>query len=46
VLEALDAIEISVRAVITYEIEKDLGVFGHAAPANLATAFNHADFTK
>jgi abortive infection bacteriophage resistance protein len=46
VLEALDAIEISVRAVITYEIGKDLGVFGYADPANFATAFNHADFLK
>ncbi len=45
-LEALDRIEISVRAVITYEIGKDLGVFGYADPANFATAFNHADFMK
>jgi len=46
VLEALDAIEISVRAVITYEIGKDLGVFGYADSANFAAAFNHADFMK
>ena len=46
VLEALDAIEISVRAIITYEIGKHLGVFGHADPTNFATAFNHADFMK
>jgi len=46
VLEALDAIEISVRAVITYEIGKDLGVFGYVDTANFATAFNHPDFMK
>ena len=46
VREALDRIEISVRAVITYEIGKDLGVFGYADRANFAAAFNHADFMK
>jgi len=46
VLEALDTIEISVRAVITYHIGKDLGVFGYADSANFSAAFNHADFMK
>jgi len=46
VLQALDASEISVRAVITYEVGKDLGVFGYADRANFAAAFNHADFMK
>jgi abortive infection bacteriophage resistance protein len=44
VLEALGSIEINVRAVITYHIAKDLGVFGYADSANFAPAFNHADF--
>ena len=44
--EALDRIEISVRAVITYEIGKDLGVFGYADAANFAATFNHADFMR
>ena len=46
VREALDRIEISVRAVITYEIGKDLGVFGYADAANFAATFNHADFMR
>jgi abortive infection bacteriophage resistance protein len=46
VLEALDSIEINVRAVITYHMAKDLSVFGYADPANFAPAFNHADFLK
>ena len=46
VREALDRIEISVRAVITYEIGKDLGVFGDADAANFAATFNHADFMR
>ena len=37
VREALDRIEISVRAVTTYEIGKDLGVFGYSDRANFAT---------
>jgi abortive infection bacteriophage resistance protein len=46
VLEALDSIEINVRAVITYHIAKDLGVFGYADSANFAPTFNHADFMR
>lgn len=42
----MDRIEISVRAVITYEIGKDLGVFGYSDRANFAATFNHADFMK
>jgi abortive infection bacteriophage resistance protein len=46
VLEALDSIEISVRASITYHIAKELGVFGYADPVNFASTFNHADFMR
>ena len=45
-LDALDCIEISVRAVITYHIATDMGVFGYADPVNFAPAFNHAGFMK
>jgi len=46
VLEALDSIEINVRAVITYHMAQELGVFGYADPANFAMAFNHGDLMR
>ena len=42
----MDRIEISVRAVITYEIENDQGIFSYADAANFAAAFNHAEFVR
>ena len=46
VLEALDNIEVCARAVITYHLAKDLGVFGYADSANFAVSYNHAEFMK
>jgi abortive infection bacteriophage resistance protein len=44
VLQALDRIEVSIRAVITYELAQTIGVFGHADPSNFAPTFDHAQF--
>ena len=46
VLEALDSIEVCARAVITYHLAKELGVFGYADSANFAGSYNHAEFMK
>jgi len=46
VLEALDNIEVCARAVITYHLAKELGVFGYADSANFAVSYNHAEFMK
>ncbi|HEY2858470.1 MAG TPA: Abi family protein [Terracidiphilus sp.] len=46
VLDALDSIEVCARAVITYHLAKDLGVFGYADSANFAASYNHAEFMK
>jgi len=46
VLEALEIIEVSARAAITYHLAKDLGVFGYADSANFAASYNHAEFMR
>jgi abortive infection bacteriophage resistance protein len=46
VMQAMDRIEVAVRAVITYQTAHNLGVFGYADPANFASSFDHAEFLK
>lgn len=41
-LQALDRIEISVRAIITYHMGHDLGPFGYANKANFDPRYDHA----
>lgn len=45
-MQAMDRIEIAVRAVITYHLAHALGPFGYADPANFDQSFNHAGFMK
>ena len=41
-MQALDRIEVGVRAIMTYHLAHDLGVFGYADPANFGAKYNHA----
>ena len=41
-MQAIDRIEVAIRAVITYHVAHDLGTFGYADPANFNTRYNHA----
>lgn len=41
-LQALDRIEVGVRAAITYHLAHDLGVFGYANPASFSPKYNHS----
>ncbi|WP_433964378.1 Abi family protein [Tunturiibacter gelidiferens] len=43
-MQAMDRIEVAIRAVITYHVAHNLGVFGYADPANFASSFDHAAF--
>ena len=43
-MQAMDRIEVAVRAVITYQVVHNLGVFGYADSANFAASFDHAQF--
>lgn len=45
-LQAMDRIEVGVRAVITYQLSHSLGVFGYADPKNFVASYNHADLMK
>lgn len=45
-MQAMDRIEVAVRAVVTYEMAHELGVFGYADPANFDPTFDHAWFIK
>jgi len=42
VLQALDRIEVGVRAIITYHLAHELGPFGHTIPTNFAAHYDHA----
>lgn len=42
VLQALDRIEVGVRAIITYHLAHELGPFGHTIPTNFAPHYDHA----
>jgi abortive infection bacteriophage resistance protein len=41
-LQALDRIEVGVRAVITYRLAHELGAFGHTLPGNFNPGYDHA----
>jgi abortive infection bacteriophage resistance protein len=41
-MQAIDRIEVAIRAAITYHLAHDLGTFGYADPANFNTRYNHA----
>ena len=41
-MQALDRIEVGVRAIMTYHLAHDLGVFGYADPANFGGKYDHA----
>jgi abortive infection bacteriophage resistance protein len=45
-LQALDRIEVGVRASITYQLAHALGVYGYADPANFNPAYDHAGFLR
>ncbi len=45
-MQAVDRIEIGIRAVITYHLAHDLGSFGYADAANFAKGYNHADLMR
>ena len=42
VLQALDRIEVGVRAIITYHLSHELGAFGHTVSANFDPCYDHA----
>ena len=41
-LQALDRIEVAVRAIVTYRLGHDLGAFGYADAANFNPKYDHA----
>jgi len=45
-LQALDRIEVAVRATITYQLSHALGVFGYADPLNFDPAYDHAGLMR
>jgi abortive infection bacteriophage resistance protein len=45
-MQAMDQIEVSVRAVITYEMAHTLGPFGYTDPTNFERSFDHGQFLK
>lgn len=45
-MQAMDRIEVAVRAVVTYEMAHELGPFGYADPANFDPSFDHGQFLK
>jgi len=45
-MQAMDRIEVAIRAVVTYEMAHELGTFGYADPANFVPAFDHKGFMK
>jgi abortive infection bacteriophage resistance protein len=42
VLQALDRLEVGVRAIITYHLSHELGAFGYTDPANFNPLYDHA----
>jgi abortive infection bacteriophage resistance protein len=46
VLQALDRIEVAVRAIITYHLAHELGPFGYTDPAYFDPKYNHARFLQ
>jgi abortive infection bacteriophage resistance protein len=45
-MQAMDRIEVAVRAVVTYEMAHQLGPFGYADRANFDPTFDHSLFMK
>ncbi|HWE85846.1 MAG TPA: Abi family protein [Terracidiphilus sp.] len=45
-LQAMDRIEVAVRAVITYQLSHSLGVFGYADPRNFDPSYDHSGFMR
>jgi abortive infection bacteriophage resistance protein len=45
-LQAIDRIEIGIRAAITYQLAHGLGVFGYADAANFAKGYDHAGLMR
>lgn len=45
-LQAMDRIEVAIRAVITYELAHALGPFGYADPTNFDPTFDHLAFIR
>lgn len=43
-MQAMDRIEVAIRAVVTYQMAHALGPFGYADPVNFDPSFNHARF--
>ena len=43
-MQAMDRIEVAVRAAITYHLAHALGPFGYADPANFDPSFKHGNF--
>jgi abortive infection bacteriophage resistance protein len=46
VLQALDRIEVGVRAIITYHLAHELGPFGHTIPTNFAPNYDHVSLMR
>jgi abortive infection bacteriophage resistance protein len=44
VLQALDRVEVGVRAKVTYHLAHELGPFGHTVAGNFAPSYDHAYF--
>jgi abortive infection bacteriophage resistance protein len=45
-MQAIDRIEVAVRAIVTYHLAHSLGVFGYADPTNFKPSFDHVRFLK
>lgn len=45
-LQAMDRIEVGVRAIVTYQLAHWLGAFGYADPANFDPTYDHAGFMR
>jgi hypothetical protein len=46
VMQAMDRIEIAVRAVATYHLAHDMGEFGYADPRNFRAGYNHGELMR
>jgi abortive infection bacteriophage resistance protein len=45
-LQAMDRIEVGVRAVLTYQLALSLGPFGYANPVNFDPSYDHSGFMR
>lgn len=45
-LQALDRVEVGVRAVVTYRLAHELGAFGHTVPGNFDPGYDHAHLMR